>query len=639
MRRFWLLIIVFCSVGKIAFSQPYLSQNGLFEVNQIAGCAGLAVTITMLPPHDVCTGLQHCSVNYIFNIDDVNGWGGLDVPGDYTHVYTNPGPYVIAVSSSSGGVDFIEITVFENRPPVVQVSECGNGVALSIPDINYDQYVIDYGDGTPIIVVNKGDPIAQHSYTPGMWMITVRGRNIGMADNCASTNRPVDIAPALPVPFIELLRTESENSIFLDFRNSTIKNNVLYRLEIAPNTSSFGAFQLLRTFYSRGDDLIIGLNTTSNYYCFRLGAYDPCNNTTTYSNVICSADFDVTAVNNANRLDWRTSSLDVSSYSFSRNPLPAATLSATPPQLTLDDTDIVCNTEYCYQMTTLYANGSRSISLTDCAVAISTQPPTTTENISIQVTGSTTLDLLWSQDPAFTASEYSVFKAGSAYGKSAQPEFTDNAFLLNAGECYAISYVDACGNQSARSAEACHINLSAALQTDNTVALSWNTYNGWLNGVDHYIVERYSSDGNLLSAVDAGANLTYTDTEPDPDNQVIVYRIVAYAVDGGVAESISNGATIIKQPNIYHPNTFTPNADGLNDTFQVISQYTAEVEFMVFNRWGEMLFYTTDLNVAWDGTYKGNTVPEGTYVFRCFLTDMSGVKYERSGNVVLLRKR
>jgi gliding motility-associated-like protein len=210
---------------------------------------------------------------------------------------------------------------------------------------------------------------------------------------------------------------------------------------------------------------------------------------------------------------------------------------------------------------------------------------------------------------------------------------------LNGGECYTVSYVDACGNQSALSASVCPLNLTAVLQPDNSVVLSWNAFNGWLNGVNNYTIERYGSDGQLLGSIDAGTGLTITDTQADANNQVIVYRIVANAVDGGVVESISNEVTIIRQPNLYHPNTFTPNSDGLNDTFKVMSQYTNSVEFMVFNRWGEMLFYTTDLAVAWDGTYKGSAVPEGTYVFRAFLTDMSGVKYERSGNVVLLRKR
>lgn len=625
MRRLLFALALVCAGSSAALAQ-YVSTNGFFEVDQISGCAPLTVNVTA----PLCTFGSPCEMDYEGNLSFQNLV--------FTYTYTQPGTYNLRILFQTLGFDNITINVVPNTMPEVQAFKCsGNGVQFSIPDAMYDEYLIDYeSDGTTDLIVPQNTTATyNHTYaTPGMKLIRVHGRNFGAADNCSPRFIPINASASLVTPAINLLQVNDASSIALSF--GSVEPNVLYKLEIATNT---GAFQPLRDVYNSATQTVTGLNTESNYYCFRLGVFDPCNNTTTYSNVICSADFDVTAVNNANRLAWRTSSLDVSSYSFSRNPLPSATLSATPPQLTLDDTDIVCNTEYCYQMTTLYANGSRSISLTDCAVAISTQPPTTTENISIQVTGSTTLDLLWSQDPAFTASEYSVFKAGSAYGKSAQPEFTDNAFLLNAGECYAISYVDACGNQSARSAEACHINLSAALQTDNTVALSWNTYNGWLNGVDHYIVERYSSDGNLLSAVDAGANLTYTDTEPDPDNQVIVYRIVAYAVDGGVAESISNGATIIKQPNIYHPNTFTPNADGLNDTFQVISQYTAEVEFMVFNRWGEMLFYTTDLNVAWDGTYKGNTVPEGTYVFRCFLTDMSGVKYERSGNVVLLRKR
>ena len=103
--------------------------------------------------------------------------------------------------------------------------------------------------------------------------------------------------------------------------------------------------------------------------------------------------------------------------------------------------------------------------------------------------------------------------------------------------------------------------------------------------------------------------------------------------------STSNTITVIKEPNLFHPSSFTPNNDGLNDIFKVFGQFTAQVEFKIFNRWGELLFITDDLDKGWDGTYKSNAMPEGTYVFRAYLTDQAGRTSERSGTILLLRKR
>lgn len=625
-----IILLAFCLVALGARAQ-YVSDKGWFEVDQVSGCAPLTINVRIIPPK-ICTGGSPCEMDYEYPVL-------IDFEqNDFDHTYLQPGTYTFRILFQTTGFDQITINVLPNIQPAIQVFKCSsNGVQLSILDDNYDEYVVDYdNNGTPDLVVPQ-NPTAKYSYnypTAGSKILSVRGRNVGANDNCNKTLIPINATAGLTAPTITLLQAIDAGSLRLDFGN--IQANVLYKLEVATNA---GSFQPYRDVYSSATQTITGLNLASNYYCFRLGAFDPCTNGITYSNTICSADFDATAINGANRLIWRTNSAGVSNYSFSRNPAGTTAIAAAPPQTTLDDTDVMCNVEYCYQLTTLYTNGSRSISLSSCATAFTNQTPVAAQNISIQVTSNTSLDLHWTQDPLYVPAEYTVFKDGTEFGKTIPPTLSDNFFLLNGGSCYSVSYVDACGNKSAVSATACPLIVTGVLQADNSVTLSWGAYNGWANGVNNYVVERYGSEGQLLGSADTGTALTYTDTEPEPDNQVIVYRIVAYAVDGGVMESISNEVIITKQPNIYHPTSFTPNNDGLNDTFKVMSQYTNEVEFMVFNRWGEMLFYTTDLAIAWDGTYKGSNVPEGTYTFRAFLTDMSGVRYERSGNVVLLRKR
>jgi gliding motility-associated-like protein len=85
--------------------------------------------------------------------------------------------------------------------------------------------------------------------------------------------------------------------------------------------------------------------------------------------------------------------------------------------------------------------------------------------------------------------------------------------------------------------------------------------------------------------------------------------------DGNVIEksfTINRGRTDIMELEVF--NSFTPNGDGINDTWGVPDlRYFTGVRVQVFDRNGERLFYTEDANVRWDGTYKGNEMPVGTY--------------------------
>ena len=88
------------------------------------------------------------------------------------------------------------------------------------------------------------------------------------------------------------------------------------------------------------------------------------------------------------------------------------------------------------------------------------------------------------------------------------------------------------------------------------------------------------------------------------------------------------------------PNSFTPNGDNLNEVFKpkgdgIDASY---YHFMIFDRWGEKLFETDDINEGWDGTYNGEPVPTGIYVWKINTRELyRDVKTEHIGNVRLLR--
>lgn len=86
------------------------------------------------------------------------------------------------------------------------------------------------------------------------------------------------------------------------------------------------------------------------------------------------------------------------------------------------------------------------------------------------------------------------------------------------------------------------------------------------------------------------------------------------------------------------PNVFTPNHDGINDSFKpIIRDQIVHYAFKIYDRWGSMVFHASDPNEAWDGTYHGQQLANSAYVWVCeYQTPDSPLIY-RSGTVLLIR--
>jgi gliding motility-associated-like protein len=512
----------------------------------------------------------------------------------------------------------------------------GNQVSVNVTDVAYQQYVISYDDGTSVVVPSGSLAKDTHAFAAGgNHSVTVRGRNLNAADNCNSAVEVINVLSTLPPSSITQLSVVDNASIQLTLNTQP---NILYRLEISTNG---GAFQLLRMVYNSTSETVNNIKPDDNYYCFRIGTFDPCINNTIYSPSICSANVDVVVQNNVNVFNWLTNSSGVSNFRLTITTGTSSALTTNVTGSSYNHTPVICGTEYCYQLTTNYPNGSQSVSLQKCGVAISTDTPDAVFNISSIVgTGEVTLE--WQAVPNFTADEYSVYKVVNGNTNilttTNSLSVVDEEYATDAPACYQIRYTDVCGNLSPLSNEACPLRLLGTLEKDNSIELNWNAYIGWRNGVADYVVERYSEAGQLLSSTSTGAATTYRDDVQDPNEQTYIYIVKANAVENGVTQSVSNRIEIIKDPNLFYPTAFTPNGDNLNDLFNVYGQYITSFEMSIFNRWGELMYTTTALDQGWDGTFKGNPMPEGSYTFIATLTDQAGRTLKRSGSVLLLRR-
>lgn len=117
------------------------------------------------------------------------------------------------------------------------------------------------------------------------------------------------------------------------------------------------------------------------------------------------------------------------------------------------------------------------------------------------------------------------------------------------------------------------------------------------------------------------------------DNKI--YRVTAYKQNDTTVWSMSNHRELIPPISIFIPNAFTPNGDGINDTFGVKGEGIKEFTLNIFNRWGELIFETHNPKQQWDGTYMNNPVEIGEYVYTMKAAGFGS--RVRSGAVALVR--
>ena len=141
-----------------------------------------------------------------------------------------------------------------------------------------------------------------------------------------------------------------------------------------------------------------------------------------------------------------------------------------------------------------------------------------------------------------------------------------------------------------------------------------------------------------------GSSTTYTTSDATWSIPTDLYGTVSVCLEvtnsaGCISENCET-ITFEEDVSVYIPNSFTPNGDGMNEFFYPVIDGTAPQEylFMIFNRWGELIYESEVYGERWDGTYKSTLVQTDTYVYRLtFKNGASSGKKEYRGHVNLLK--
>ncbi len=88
---------------------------------------------------------------------------------------------------------------------------------------------------------------------------------------------------------------------------------------------------------------------------------------------------------------------------------------------------------------------------------------------------------------------------------------------------------------------------------------------------------------------------------------------------------------------IYIPNSFTPDGNGLNDEFKVYGDGITEMRMSIFDRWGKEVFISNDPSKGWNGKYKNEDCETGVYTYKIDYKVLSGNKFSEVGNITLLK--
>ena len=218
---------------------------------------------------------------------------------------------------------------------------------------------------------------------------------------------------------------------------------------------------------------------------------------------------------------------------------------------------------------------------------------------------------------------------------------------------YRIITYDTCLTPTDTTNIATTIHISATGYPNRTNVITWNPYEVWDGEVDRYAVFRQigglnSFSYDIIAIIQSNGDSMYTyvdsvDTFTIGDG-TFCYFIIGYEGPGNflglLATSKSNIDCAEQSANFFVPNAFATDAwVSQNRVFKPVTLFVSrdEYEFTIWDRWGQKIFRTKDLNEGWNGMSYGQVAKQGVYVYSFKYKTALGEYLEKKGTVTLIR--
>ena len=332
-----------------------------------------------------------------------------------------------------------------------------------------------------------------------------------------------------------------------------------------------------------------------------------------------------------------------------------ATLS--PGQTEYIHENLLGNSNYTYFIRAFSSDGSKTSSSCRKSVTTFNSPKPSFMYIRyVTVENNQYVRLLFNTDTIAFVYDYPVMRSENSSGPFSQIgtvtptgfsslEYIDNtADFTHKSYYYQIAVIDSCKNESVIANTVRTIFLSVTSTPDLANILSWNEYSEWSGGVSSYNVYRREGEGEPLQliATPLPGTTTYTDNSFTVGSSAYRLSYLVEAVEGsgnlyGFTEhSFSNEAIATPETKITMPNAFIPK--GANPVLKPVMIFTETDNFIfsIYNRWGQLVFQTSDPTQGWDGTLNGSYVAQDVYVYHIRYQDSTGRINDKTGTVAVI---
>lgn len=480
-------------------------------------------------------------------------------------------------------------------------------------------------------------------------------------------NQGCDIIPNAPPnasPTNLRTTTLSGYEIQLDWNESSSNETGFIVERALEGTSTFMEIHRTRKDVIQYVDLNLNPNTS---YCYRVRAFNLLGLSQDYTNISCSRTLEVpprdptsliaNAVSSRQiNLFWSDNANNETGFKLERSidgntnfveiaVLPSNTTS-------FSDRNLLSEKQYCYRIRAYNVAGNSNYSNESCTSTF-VEKPENPGDLTVTAISSSQINITWNDrsdnEQGFilerSMNNNSNFTAIATIDRN-NTSYADRNLRYNTTYCYRINAFNQAGNSSF-SNEACTSTFQAppaapdlltakALDSSTEIELNWSDNSDNENG---FIVYRSDNDNsNYFEIIKLAANVTtFIDTRLK-QNSNYCYKVQSYneinvsSFTNEVCEYTTYNAILL-------PNTFTPNGDGKNDRFVLRSRNIAEVTFNVYDKFGNLIYNTNNVNEATDPLkgWDGGNYPNGTYVCVVTVKYVNGETVKYNGKINLIR--
>jgi gliding motility-associated-like protein len=576
-----------------------------------------------------------------------------------------------------------EIGVKPSNIPVYSYSVCGtNTLEINIP-INllndYDQYKVELGTPEASILVSKNDlPYSIKKNLPLPRLIKVTGIYNDVTKNCpngvvsVSVARPTVNPLGIDRPFapnitrLELVQPTKAKIDFVGaFATEPTEQYQLYRHLKGNLATPTAGSEIIKDI--KPGQHFVDIPDPTRAYCFFVQRKDMCTTAIPErSPEICTHPLKtVNFVPRQYQLSWDTypdklfnlpnvpifgSYLTSIQYIQRTENTNAIRINKTPLQNIHNDNNIDCKKRYCYQVIQR-TNGNyryvryagESISNQICVDRSAIIPPKITDGwVSTDAANLNKLEYNRNTTWPLRPEKWLLHKDnGTNYIKidsalSAIRVLNDKT-PIKKSENYKIGYIDECNSVSALSNPISSVFLTYSLPN----VLNWTKNPPFSNSkVQEFnlipINELVAGNGPSVKILKTDFT-TKANIELNEKEAKFFLETVSDSIPARV--STSNIVTIPIIPQIYIPDTFTPNGDLANDDLKIFgkTKRMTSFKFELFDRTGAKVYENTDLTYKWDGTINGKPIPQSTYVYIIKAKLDDGQVYVKKGSFDIIR--